>query len=463
MTIARWPRIVDLALVYLPVTTRVPLKFGHETLTQVQCARVRMTIADPDGRTAVGWGETPLSVPWTWPSQRSYAFRLQRLQTFCERVARAWSQYGAVIHPLHDGWRFLEECLPELRAAAEQQAIAASEEPLPHLAALVCCSPFDLALHDAWGQLHDRDIWRCYDRDHLPHDLACYFASDDFAGQFPCDYFQPSSTPRLTAWHLVGGLDPLRRSEVAADAPQDGYPVALTDWIEQDRLRCLKIKLRGNDSAWDYQRLLEVGRIAIDYDIPWLSADFNCTVTDPAYVIELLDRLRREHTEIDRRLLYVEQPFPYDLEQWRIDVNDLARRKPLFMDESAHDWRLVRLGRSLGWNGVALKTCKTQTGAILAACWARAHGMSLMVQDLTNPMLAQIPHLRLAAELGTIQGVETNSMQFYPDASAAEACVHPGLYRRRDGCVDLQSIRGAGFGYRIEEIHRTLPRAAWSM
>ncbi len=61
------------------------------------------------------------------------------------------------------------------------------------------------------------------------------------------------------------------------------------------------------------------------------------------------------------------------------------------MDESAHDWRFVKMGRELGWTGVALKTCKTQTGAILSLCWAKAHGMTLMVQDLTNPMLAQIP------------------------------------------------------------------------
>ena len=82
---------------------------------------------------------------------------------------------------------------------------------------------------------------------------------------------------------------------------------------------------------------------------------------------------------------------------------------------------------------MALKTCKTQTGALLSLCWAKAHGMTLMVQDLTNPMLAQIPHVLLAAHAGTIMGVETNGMQFYPDASRPEAAVHPGLYRRRDG------------------------------
>jgi hypothetical protein len=118
---------------------------------------------------------------------------------------------------------------------------------------------------------------------------------------------------------------------------------------------------------------------------------------------------------------------------------------------------MIRLGRQLGWTGVALKTCKTQTGAILSACWAKAHGMQLMVQDLTNPMLAQIPHVLLAAHVGTIMGVETNSMQFYPAASAPEEKVHPGIYQRRNGVVDLSSIQGPGFGYRTEEIQRQLP------
>ena len=50
-----------------------------------------------------------------------------------------------------------------------------------------------------------------------------------------------------------------------------------------------------------------------------------------------------------------------------------------------------------------------------------AHEMALMVQDLTNPMLAQIPHVLLAAHARTIMGVESNAMQFYPDASSYEA------------------------------------------
>jgi L-alanine-DL-glutamate epimerase-like enolase superfamily enzyme len=261
---------------------------------------------------------------------------------------------------------------------------------------------------------------------------------------------------------MVSGLDPIEPSEVTGVEPRDGHPVLLRDWIERDGLRCLKFKLRGNDEAWDYARTVQIGRLAMEYDVPWLTADFNCTVTDAAYVTTFLDRLLVEHPGIYGRLLYVEQPFPYDLAQYPIDVHAVSARKPLFMDESAHDWEHVARGRELGWTSVALKTCKTQTGALLSACWAKAHGMTLMVQDLTNPMLAMLPHVQLAAHVGTIMGVESNAMQFYPDASLPEAAVHPGLFQRRDGAVDLSTIKGPGFGYRLDEIQRTLPPPAVS-
>jgi len=178
-----------------------------------------------------------------------------------------------------------------------------------------------------------------------------------------------------------------------------------------------------------------------------LTADFNCMVSDPDYVNEILDRLKTSEPEIYDRVLYVEQPFAYDLEKNQIQVHSVSERKLLLMDESAHDWRLVKLGCELGWTGVALKTCKTLTGAILSLCWAKEHGMSLMVQDLTNPRLAQIPHVLLASYAGTICGVESNAMQFYPDASLEFLKVHPGLYQRRQGVLDLRTIQGPGFGY----------------
>lgn len=466
MSLATDVRVTGASLYLLPVQTRVPLKFGPEVLTEVTCARVRLTVQGRDGKTASGWGECPLNVQWAWPGSISYASRHDRLVDFCRRLTAAWPEFPAFGHPLEIGADFLKERLPALLDDAS--SAAGDQDAIPYLAALVCSSAFDVALHDAFGVLHGRDIYELYGHEFLNRDLASFLVPAEdaqavsFEGRWPSEFLISNgrSTNRtLAAWHLVGGLDSLTSDDLAGDEPDDGYPVTLQQWIERDGLNCLKIKLRGNDQVWDYERIVRVGQLAVEHHCEWLTADFNCTVTDPEYVNGILDRLRDEHPRLYGMLLYIEQPFPYELERDRIDARSIAARKPVFLDESAHDWQHVRLGRELGWSGVALKTCKTQTGAILSLCWAKAHGMPLMVQDLANPMLAQISHLRLAAHAGTIMGVETNGMQFYPEASLPEAAVHPGMYRRQKGSVDLSTLGRTGFGFRCDEIRRNLPAA----
>jgi L-alanine-DL-glutamate epimerase-like enolase superfamily enzyme len=456
--------VTGAALHFLPVSTRVPLKFGTEVLTSVTCARVRLRVRRRDGREADGWGETPLSVQWVWPSPLPYELRLQTLQDFCVRLAKRWPGHGGPGHAMECGQDFITHTLRTEWLA--WQADSPGAPVLPWLAALVCASAFDAALHDAYGQVNEVPVYQTYNQQWMNRDLADFLtpAADragslSFAGQYPEDFFRKKIPERLLAWHLVGGLDPITAADQSGPSPEDGHPVLLADWIQRDGLKALKVKLRGNDAAWDYERLVQVGRCALALEVLWISADFNCTVTDPDYVTEILDRLRDDEPRIFALLLYVEQPFPYELEEHPIPVHAVSARRPLFLDESAHDWQNVRHGRALGWSGVALKTCKTQTGALLSLCWAEAHGMTLMVQDLTNPMLAQIPHCLLAAHAPTIAGVETNSMQFYPAASAAEAAVHPGLYQRRSGQISLATLAGPGFGMRVGEISRPLPPA----
>jgi L-alanine-DL-glutamate epimerase-like enolase superfamily enzyme len=453
--------VKDVSLYFLSQELRIPLKFGAETVTYGACARVCVSVVNKSGRTAHGWGETPLSVAWGWPSSIAFRKREDVMKSFCKTLTKAWANFGETGHAMDLGHSFNENILPSLLKEFNASANP-SVEPMPLLAALICCSAFDIAIHDAYGKVNDTATYETYNASFMNHDLPYYFTSDEnaksfFKDKYPADFLKFPRADSMPAWHLVGGKDLLERSELTGSEPDDGYPVLLSDWIEQDGLKCLKIKLRGNDADWDYRRLVQVGTIAMEHDALWLSADFNCLVTDPVYVNTILDRLMYKHPRIYQMILYVEQPFPYDLEVNRIDVRSVSARKPLFMDESAHDWKFVRMGRELGWTGVALKTCKTQTGALLSLCWAKVHGMTLMVQDLTNPMLAQIPHCLLAAYAGTIMGVETNAMQFCPAVSAHEEAIHQGLYRRRDGKVDLSSVRGAGFGYRIDEIKRNLP------
>ena len=78
-----------------------------------------------------------------------------------------------------------------------------------------------------------------------------------FACKYPEPTFWSRGIDQLPVWHLVGGLDPIApRSNWTASEPEDGYPVLLRDWIRRDGLNCLKIKLRGTDAEWDFDRLL---------------------------------------------------------------------------------------------------------------------------------------------------------------------------------------------------------------
>jgi hypothetical protein len=88
--------------------------------------------------------------------------------------------------------------------------------------------------------------------------------------------------------------------------------------------------------------------------------------------------------------------------------------------------------------------------------------MAILVQDLTNPMLALVSHALLAAHVPSLGGIEANAAQYCPDASGPEARIHPGLYERRSGRLSVASLRGEGLGYG-EAIHaRKLPQPVFA-
>ncbi len=458
--------IEKVSLFFIDVETRTPLKFGDQVVSEVACARVCINLVGSRGKVFQGWGETPLSVSWVWPTDAvSYEDRGRRLREFCVSLAQDLEgrSLGATAFAfLHD---YSKNSLSALRESVCEEL--EQTEPIPHLARLVCFSLFDIAIHDAYAKSLQVSVFESFEKSFMPCELSRFFGSQSsfgkpFHGRSLDEFFDKKPAKTQKVWHLVGGLDPLKPEDVDDTTfPDDGYPRSLVEWIKTDGLDALKIKLRGFDYDWDVARLKAIGAICREHAVTWLTADFNCTVRDPAYICAVLDELKWTDPETYQRILYIEQPFPYDLKANQIDVHSVSSRKPLFMDESAHDWSYVDLGKGLGWTGVALKTCKTLTGAMLSLAWAKTHGMGVMVQDLTNPMIAQIPHFLLGAHSGTIMGVESNGMQYYPAASRPEECIHPGLFRRRSGMLDGSSLRGDGFGYRIDEIDRELPQPAY--
>ena len=448
-----------LALYFIDVRAQAPFRFGKETLERVTCARVLVEVEEVSRGPFRGWGESPLSAQWAWPSDVPLSEREAALRQFCCEVLDAWSARETSGHPLTLGHTFLRETLPDLLASFN--ARRGAESQLPYLAALMCCAPFDMALHDAYGHAAGRPVYDCYSSRDLPDDLTAYLGNGEagFRGLYPSDFLS-RGTSRIAAWHAVGGMDALSGITRASAEPGNWFPATLEEWIRQDQLTRLKIKLSGTDFDWDCERVMNVADVSMPRGVTMLGVDFNGMVTEPAYVERLFERIRRDRPHVLDALCYIEEPFTPELLDRGTDVSAVAKWAPCVLDESARDWRVLEKASELGYSGVVLKTCKTQTEALLTMSWAKRHGMEVLTQDLTNPMLAQIAHVQLGAHASPDIGIETNSMQFYPDASAEEAKVHPGLYQRVGGFIDLRTISGPGFGYRIDEIDRELPEPA---
>src|ERR1051325_1142575 len=120
-------RPIGVRLYFLPVQTRVPLKFGPETLTHVTCARVCVKVVNQKGETAEGWGETPLSVQWVWPEQTPYEERHQALKQFTIALAERWATAKLSGHPIEIGHDSQQTLLPQCLTAFNQRRC----EPAP--------------------------------------------------------------------------------------------------------------------------------------------------------------------------------------------------------------------------------------------------------------------------------------------------------------------------------------------
>src|SRR5690606_16216995 len=132
------------------------------------------TVAGEGGARSTGWGETPLSVQWAWPSALPYEERHETMKAFCRRLVDAWGSCEVAGHPVEIGHHFLEERLPQILDRANRAR--GEREPMPWLAALICCSAFDLAVHDAYGRLHARPTYETYTGEFMNADLAQYLA-----------------------------------------------------------------------------------------------------------------------------------------------------------------------------------------------------------------------------------------------------------------------------------------------
>ena len=450
-------RILEAQPHFTQVEARSPLKFGGVVLHQACFCHVRVTVENRRGQIAEGWGAILLAYVWGWPSarvptdQREESMR-RLVSVWCRRL----SESDGFAHPVDLFWRLEPELEPLRRSICEEQGTA---EMMPRLNALICASPADAAVHDAFGRAAGIDTYDGYGPEHMEGDLSAQLGPA-FKRRFISDFLSPLPES-VEAFHLVGGFDKLTESELSSEDPNDGLPVSLDQWIRYEGLHCLKVKLQGTDLAWDLQRLLDVVRVAreehrrLGIEDLWISADTNEMCESPHYMVELLRNLKQQDSVAFRSVLYVEQPCERDLRRRRLDVRELASLKPVIIDEALTSLEDFDLALELGYSGVALKTCKCQSAELVIAAKASASAIPFAVQDLTNPGIALLHSVGLAGRLGTIRGVEANGRQFFPGASEPERTVHPQAYRLVCGRIGTSTIRGPGLGYQWERIGRS--------
>jgi L-alanine-DL-glutamate epimerase-like enolase superfamily enzyme len=450
-------RIDEIRHAYEDHVYRAPYKFGGRVVDRVTLLNVRCRVTTRSGKTAWGFGSMTMGNMWAFPSKTmSYDTTLEAMKALAERIGRMTADCKEVGHPL-DLAHVLEQ--EYVKAAREVSLDRKLDEPIPRLCTLVVASPFDAAIHDAFGKVHGRNVYDAYGSDLLPHDLSRYLGPA-FRGERLDRALLPKPQERIPLFHSVGGLDPLEAKDV--DKPlRDGLPETLPDWIAWNGLVRIKIKLSGDDLAWDVERTLAIDRITSAAQAKrgitdWAYClDFNERCPNVEYVLSCLRQIREKTPEGFQRILYVEQPTARDLAANRHNVmHEASRLRPVVIDESLTDLDSLLLAREMGYTGVALKACKGQSHSMLMAAAARKYKMFVCVQDLTCPGASLIHSVGISAHVPAVAGIEANARQYVPSANGPWERDFPGIFRVNDGFMRTVDIRGPGLGIPADTVER---------
>src|SRR5580692_3574897 len=122
------------------------------------------------------------------------------MKSLAEKIAVITGKLGEWGHPIDLNITAEPEYL---KAAVELSRDLA--EPIPPLCTLVAASPFDAALHDAFGKAQGLNCFSTYGPDFMSHDLSHYLG-DEFKGEWLSQYVETKAKPRMPLYHLVGAL-----------------------------------------------------------------------------------------------------------------------------------------------------------------------------------------------------------------------------------------------------------------
>lgn len=445
----------DIRVVAAEATTelirfRAPLKFGGRVVTEATLLNVQVDVETREGRSARGIGSMPVGNVWAWPDPAISTEQTQAAMIeFGHQLARRATGHASHGHPLE----LTHEFAAEYAAIGDlsNRAVGISG-PMPKLARLVAASPLEAAIHDGYGRVHGRNSYNLLGPEFVNTDISPYL-TDEFRGEYLDRYTLRAPKPTMPLYHLVGALDPLDESDLASPIG-DGLPETLRQWVLREGLTHLKIKLNGDDLAWDVQRVVDVERVLCDAKTGrdarpwWYSLDFNEKCANVQYVLDFLAGVSERSPAAMPRVQYIEQPTHRDLRANPENrMHAAAKIKPVVIDESLVDFESLQLAREQGYSGVALKACKGHSEALLMGAAAQKYNLFLCVQDLTCVGRSMLHSASLAARIPTIAAIESNGRQFCPAGNAPWTGRFPGMFQITDGTVHTGELDGIGLGF----------------
>lgn len=424
---------------------RTPIKFGGSVVDRVTLLNVKCTVRGRRGGTAHGFGSMPLGNVWSFPSKRlTYDQTLAAMKALAARISRITATEREWGHPID-----INQALESRYLSAAGEVSRGMAEPIPVLCTMVTASPFDAAIHDAYGKLHNRNSFDTLGPEFLHHDLG-YYLGPDFKGETLDRYILPSATPELPLYHLVGAVDPIAIEDIQRPVG-DGLPETLPEWIRYNGLTHLKIKLNGDDRGWDLKRVIRVHDATAQIQrtgVPYVySLDFNEKCPNVGYLIDFLTTLRSRSPGAFSQIQYVEQPTARDLDTHpRNEMHAASRLVPVVIDESLTGKDAFLKALEMGYSGAALKACKGQSQSLLMAALGQKRKVFLCVQDLTCPGASLVHSVALAAHVPAVRAIEANARQYVPAANRGWEKRFPGIFIVKSGTLNTTGIDGPGLG-----------------
>lgn len=470
-------RVVDARLGIINVTARMPFHFGTVSIDAIAQATLEVMIETRDGQRARGYAADFLSYKWfdKRPEKEPAEGTLDLIRAI-EAAIEAYSGAGFASAFAH--WRDLHPALEEASVARGHNRLGGN----------FGVSMVERATIDAIGRAAGQSFDTLIRGPLLGVEETSVFAglpAGSVAAALPAEPLK-----KLTVRHTVGLADPLSRIALSDAVPiADGFPETLEDYLLDDKVRFLKIKVSGDSDA-DLDRLGAIWEVVKSCKEPVsVTLDGNEQYASIGKFAALMEAIRARPglQQLYDSVLFIEQPVERAASlEVPLDAKALqAIGKPLLIDEADGWTTAFSEAIACGYQGVSHKNCKGVFRSFLNNAIAAQRNVAvgekryfLSAEDLSNlPVVSLQSDLAAVASLG-ITHIERNGHHYFrgldhlSQAERQSALLRDGLYRNKDGCValdirngeiDVSALDKPGFGFaRPPDMDRLIPPGEWN-